>query len=81
VLAELPAGRVGLLLTGHTHGGQIRFPWLPALTTNTRQRFPNPYGLQRLNGTLVYLHPGLGNIIPLRFGVRPEVVCLELTDG
>ena len=33
-----------------------------------------------MNGTLVYLHPGLGNIIPLRFGVRPEVVCLELTD-
>ncbi|HZU07903.1 MAG TPA: metallophosphoesterase [Chloroflexota bacterium] len=78
VLRDVPPGRVALALVGHTHGGQVRLPGLPALVTNTRLRLAEPHGLQWVCGTLVHLHAGLGNIIPLRFGIRPEAVVLEL---
>jgi predicted MPP superfamily phosphohydrolase len=81
ILLELPPGAANLVLVGHTHGGQIRLPGLPAPISNTRMWIPYPYGLRRIQGTLVHIHPGMGNIIPLRFGVRPELTLLELVPA
>ena len=78
LLLRLPPGRVGLVLAGHTHGGQVRIPGLPAILTRTQLPLPEPNGLRRIRGTLVYLHVGTGNVIPFRFGVRPEIALLEL---
>jgi uncharacterized protein len=78
VLADLPPGRVALVLTGHTHGGQIRFPRLPALVTRTRLRFREPHGVRRVRGQLFHFHAGLGSPTPLRFRMPPEAALLEL---
>ena len=81
VLAELEPGRVALVLVGHTHGGQVRLPGLPAIVTRTRMRLRDPYGLRRLCGTLVHFHSGMGSPTPLRFRMPPEGVLLELVPA
>jgi uncharacterized protein len=81
VLPDVPPGRVGLILAGHTHGGQVRFPRLPALVTRTRLRFREPHGLRRVGGQLFHFHAGLGSPNPLRFRMPPEAVLLELVPA
>lgn len=73
--------RVGLILAGHTHGGQVRFPWVGALLRHNR--LPGRYVAGRLD---VAGHPvlitsqGLGTSeLPVRFLTRPEVIVVRLT--
>ncbi|MFH1811256.1 MAG: metallophosphoesterase [Pseudomonadota bacterium] len=69
-----------LVLSGHTHGGQVAIPGFGALVTlaKTGKRFER--GLVRAGHTWVYTTPGIGvePAIPLRLGVRPEVTLIEL---
>lgn len=70
---------VQLVLSGHTHGGQVVLPWLGALVTRsefcTRHHpsgwIPNPHAP-------LFVSRGVGTQIPLRFGAPPEVVVLTL---
>jgi len=71
--------KVSLILSGHTHGGQIRLPWLgaPARFATNDLRFAQ--GLFRLNDVQLYVSSGTGVIgLPIRFGVRPEIAVLRL---
>jgi uncharacterized protein len=71
--------RVDLLLAGHTHGGQVRLPVLgrPIIPSSYGQKYAA--GLVRGPRCPVYVSTGLGvTILPLRFGVRPEITLLEL---
>ncbi|KEO82390.1 metallophosphoesterase [Tumebacillus flagellatus] len=70
-----------LILSGHTHGGQIRFPFLGALYAPTQGMFPKyDRGLFRLeSGTQLYICSGLGTSkIPLRFLNRAQVTILKI---
>ena len=69
---------VDLLLAGHTHGGQIQILGWPSTdgfyTRYRRGLFRNAAGQQ------MEVSSGLGtSIVPLRLGVQPEIVVLELT--
>lgn len=71
--------RVGLTLAGHTHGGQVRLPFLgaPVVPSNFGQRFAA--GLVREDGRQLFVTSGLGmSLLPVRFGVPPEVALLTL---
>jgi predicted MPP superfamily phosphohydrolase len=71
---------INLILSGHTHGGQVRLPYLP------------PFYLPRYSGRFVagfyqvsqhriplYVSRGIGtSVLPLRFLCRPEVTVFEL---
>lgn len=78
--ALLMAHRNALILSGHTHAGQIRFP-LAAL-----QKFPvdvgNSFylrGFYRLGRAQLYVSRGAGTIhFPLRFRARPEIAVFTL---
>ena len=73
-----PELRFGLILAGHTHGGQVRFPLIGALyTLRMDPRILIAAGFQRIEEALLHITTGLGHTIPLRFGVPPEVVWLE----
>jgi len=71
--------RVSLTLCGHTHGGQVWVPFLgrPIIPSAYGQRFA--YGSIVEEGRQLVVSGGLGcSIIPVRFGVPPEIVLLEL---
>jgi predicted MPP superfamily phosphohydrolase len=68
-----------IVLSGHTHGGQVFFvPWfLPTFVTELPLR--RPRGLLRRGRTVLHLSPGLATTaLPFRLLVRPEVTVLEL---
>jgi len=70
---------VDLVLAGHTHGGQVRLPWIGALSLRS-EHFD--HGLRRRPWTQVYVSRGVGTVhLPLRFGCRPEVSILTLTGA
>jgi len=73
-----------LILAGHTHGGQVRIPGLPALVTNCDIPRRQAQGLSTWNGphnsALLNVSAGLGTSIyaPVRFACPPEAVVLTL---
>jgi predicted MPP superfamily phosphohydrolase len=73
-LAAHPAGKsVGLVLSGHTHGGQVRFPFVGALQLPPGGR-KYVEGLFRLGSMLLYVNRGIGTVgVPFRFQCPPEI--------
>jgi predicted MPP superfamily phosphohydrolase len=73
--------RVGLVLSGHTHGGQVVFPsGAPFIPSVYGQKYLR--GLVRAPETLVYVSRGLGTSgLPVRIGSRPEINLITLTSS
>ncbi len=72
------AGRVAMVLSGHTHGGQIRLPGLPALwlPRGTARRVE---GWFEQSGTRQYVSRGIGAVgLPLRVFCAPELAMFEI---
>ncbi len=73
------ASRADLILAGHTHGGQIVLPLIgPAYTQTEQLSRSEASGYWRRGHTHVYVHRGLGESIPIRFGAPPHVTFLTL---
>jgi uncharacterized protein len=67
----------GLMLSGHTHGGQIRLPFLPAYTPEGSGRFVA--GWYRDTFAPLYVSRGIGTTtIPARFHCPPELPIFTL---
>ena len=76
-LAERPAAR--LVLAGHTHGGQVRFPFIGAVHVPSRYGTRFAHGLFKLGDTFFYVNAGMGmSHLPVRFLCRPEFTVLTL---
>ena len=77
IFATVP-GRVALTLSGHTHGGQLRIMgYSPIVPSRYGNRYA--YGHVRENDSDLIISGGLGcSIMPMRFGVPPEIVMVEL---
>ncbi|MGH9598771.1 MAG: metallophosphoesterase, partial [Terracidiphilus sp.] len=73
-LLKQPAGQaVSFMLCGHTHGGQIRLPFIGALVLPIGGKL-YPEGEFRLGHLQLYVNRGLGAIgVPFRFGCPPEI--------
>ncbi len=77
-----PAGKVvGLMLSGHTHGGQIRLPligplWLPLLGRKYID------GWFKFGDLQLYVNRGLGTMsLPFRLYCPPEITLITLRTG
>ncbi|HMU33004.1 MAG TPA: metallophosphoesterase [Pyrinomonadaceae bacterium] len=71
---------LSLILAGHTHGGQVRFPILgaPIVSSSYGQKYTR--GLIKQNGVQMFVTSGIGeSILPFRFLVPPEIAELTLT--
>jgi predicted MPP superfamily phosphohydrolase len=78
IIWRAAARDVDLVLSGHTHGGQVNVPLVGA---PSMYGYPKEYvrGLARLGATQIYVNRGLGTVIvPVRVGSRPEVTLLTL---
>jgi predicted MPP superfamily phosphohydrolase len=74
--------RVGLVLSGHMHGGQIVIPGLGYHCLPARYGLKYLQGLVRAPRTQVFVSRGLGTVgLPLRIRCRPEINLLTLTAG
>ena len=78
IFPSVPA-RVALTLSGHTHGGQIRLlGYSPMVPSRYGNRYA--YGHRIENGRHLIVSGGLGcSILPVRIGVPPEIVMVDVT--
>jgi predicted MPP superfamily phosphohydrolase len=70
-----------LILCGHTHGGQIRFPFWGALKTSSKYWKKFEYGLYSLKDSQLKMIVSscVGtSFVPIRFFCRPEVILIKL---
>ncbi len=79
VFPQVP-GDVSLTLAGHTHCGQVRYPW--GRTPATMSRYGDRYacGLIRETGRTLIVSAGLGtSVLPFRFFTHPDMWVITLS--
>ncbi|HWO41635.1 MAG TPA: metallophosphoesterase, partial [Candidatus Eisenbacteria bacterium] len=78
VFYEAVASGIPLVLSGHTHGGQIRLPAGPPIIRQSK--FCLDEGVYAYAGSLLVVSRGLGSVLlPWRWGADPEAVLIEIT--
>ena len=77
ILRRAARAGVDLVLSGHTHGGQVMLRSEKSRSGGPRRRLLR--GLGRRGKTQIYVTRGLGTVVlPIRYGCPPEVSLLEL---
>jgi hypothetical protein len=70
---------IALVLSGHTHGGQVNLPLLGTVYGRSPEQMRFKIGWDRLGATQIYVSRGIGTIVlPLRWRCPAEVPLLEL---
>jgi predicted MPP superfamily phosphohydrolase len=73
---------VSLVLSGHTHGGQVNLPLLGTVYGRSPERLRYKIGWDRLGTTQIYVSRGIGTIVlPWRLRCPAEITHLELLSG
>lgn len=79
IIASPQLPKIDLVLSGHTHGGQIKLPlWGPAHTQSEHVPRRHVAGYFWVGSTQVYISRGLGEGIPLRFRAGPQIALIEV---
>ena len=75
-------GYQGWILSGHTHGGQVKPPFLPPPMLPVKNKLYTSGTFDLTDGRFLYISRGLGTTMSVRFNARPEVTIFTLTaDG
>lgn len=71
--------KIHLVVSGHTHGGQIRLPLIGAIFTKSKLPLRYASGLFPLPGLYLYVSRGIGmSKLPLRINCPPEITFLKI---
>ena len=78
VIAHPRGHLVDLMLSGHSHGGQVRLPFLgPLILPPMGLKYPE--GHYRFDQMQLYVNRGIGTVgLPFRFNCPPEITVLTL---
>jgi predicted MPP superfamily phosphohydrolase len=75
-LNEADGLKIPLVLSGHTHGGQVVVPGIGPVAA---QKFPVVSGIGRRDRTTIFVSKGVGTVyVPVRVNCPPEVAVLTL---
>ena len=66
------------ILSGHTHGGQCKPPFLPPPQLPVKNKNYAAGKINLKDGRTLYINRALGNLWQVRFNVRPEITLFEL---
>jgi uncharacterized protein len=70
-------GRFDLELSGHSHGGQVKLPFVKRIVPPLAYKYP--VGQYKVGNMIQYTNRGLGmSGLPLRFNCRPEITVFTL---
>ena len=70
---------IDLVLSGHTHGGQVRLPVVGSVYGRSKLGVRFVDGWNRLDGTQIYVNRGIGKVLlPVRVACPAEIACLRL---
>ncbi|MBK8574593.1 MAG: metallophosphoesterase [Elusimicrobia bacterium] len=70
----------GVTFAAHTHGGQVRFPFMGAPVVPSRYRQRYVAGHVEEGSEQMFVTSGIGtSLLPLRFGVLPEIAVITLS--
>jgi uncharacterized protein len=73
---------VSLVLSGHTHGGQVNLPLFGTVYGRSPERLRYKIGWDRMGATQIYVSRGIGTIVlPWRLRCPAEITHLELLQG
>ena len=74
-------GYKGWILSGHTHGGQCKLPFLnpPMLPVKNKKYTSGEIDLK--DGRKLYINRAIGHLWQVRFNVRPEITIFELESA
>lgn len=82
IMEQPLSARASLILSGHTHGGQVVLPYVGPIhvPSGVPRRFAS--GLHQLDGRWLFVNRGLGEIFPpLRINCPPEMALLTLRSA
>lgn len=71
----------GWILSGHTHGGQVKPPFLKAPVVPVKNKAYTSGIFHLAGGRTLYINRALGHLWQVRFNVRPEIAIFELEAG
>jgi len=69
------------ILSGHTHGGQVKPPFLPPPMLPVKNTNYSAGQIELSNNRTLYINRALGHLWQVRFNVRPEITLFELQNG
>jgi predicted MPP superfamily phosphohydrolase len=68
----------GWILSGHTHGGQVKPPFLNPLILPVKNKKYSAGKIDLEDGRTLYINRALGHLWQVRFNVKPEITIFEL---
>lgn len=81
ILPQAAQRGVGMVLAGHTHGGQVSIPFYGPPVTHTRVGRRHASGWSEWDCTRAFVSRGLASHYSLRFCCRPEIAVFQLTNA
>ncbi len=66
-------GLKGIMLSGHTHEGQVKAPILPPFVVPVKNKLYTSGWIHKNKKLKLYINRGIGNLWKFRFNVRPEI--------
>lgn len=70
----------GWILSGHTHGGQVKPPFLPPFILPVKNKKYAAGKVELDTKRTLYINRALGNLFPVRCNVRPEITIFHLGE-
>lgn len=81
-LVQMPEADIDFALAGHTHGGQVRFPWIGSFVLGFKLPMRYIDGLHQYRNLWINVSRGVstGRAVTPRFFCRPEAVVIEISS-